>query len=137
MLIKLHTLNVCTVFNTIFFQQILWSSKSFTSCNVFTTRKQKQEHCFFLKIDDQTTWLKFLEEMDIEQIVFLTQNSMGLEQFLYRWRRKVQGITCRAFDIWAILNLGGDMNVSSRWSITNVKRYCRQTGLLLSVLVLV
>ena len=30
------------------------------------------------------------------------------------------------------LNLGSDMNVSSRWSITNVKRYCIQIGLLYS-----
>ena len=35
------------------------------------------------------------------------------------------------------LNLGGDMNVSSRWSITNVKKYCRQICLLCSVLCLV
>ena len=34
-------------------------------------------------------------------------------------------------------NLGGNMNVSSCWSITNIKKYCRQIGLLCSVLCLV
>ena len=32
------------------------------------------------------------------------------------------------------LNLGGDMNVPNRWSITNVKKYCKQIGLLCWVL---
>ena len=35
------------------------------------------------------------------------------------------------------LNLGGDMNISSHWSITDVKKYCRQIGLLCSILCLV
>ena len=29
------------------------------------------------------------------------------------------------------LNMGGHMNVSSRWSITNVKKYYRQIGLVI------
>ena len=32
------------------------------------------------------------------------------------------------------LNLGGDKIFLSHWSITNVKKYCRQTGLLCSAL---
>ena len=35
------------------------------------------------------------------------------------------------------LNLRGDMNVSNLWSITNVKKYCLQIGVLCSVSCLV
>ena len=35
------------------------------------------------------------------------------------------------------LNFGGHVNISNRWNIRNYKKYCRQIGLLRSVLCLV
>ena len=60
-----------------------------------------------------------------------------LSRILLTWKTRYWLHSWQCQGIMEDLKLGGDMTISSHWSITNVKKCSRQTGLSCSVLCLV